>query len=37
MDKLSRRDILYWFTDQEGSKVKITFGLYLEVAKNMKG
>ena len=37
MDKLSRRDILYWFTDQEGSKVKITFGLYLEVAKNRKG
>ena len=38
MDKLSRRDILRWVTGKDGvSNVKITFGLYLEVTKNMLG
>lgn len=34
MDKLSRRGILRWTA---GNEVKITFGLYLEVAKKMMG
>ena len=38
MDKLNRRDILRWVTGKDGvSNVKITFGLYLEVTKNMLG
>lgn len=38
MDKLNRRDILRWVTGKDGVRnVKITFGLYLEVTKNMLG